>query len=559
MGLLGGFGDAAGKLADKYIDDEIQQQRQKAIMMNNINQHAATRAIDDQYAQQKEQRDFDNSVNPQRQKALLDSKIAQEEVLHKAEVDRTIRDGEDNNYLSALDATGKAKNSVQYQNSQWDHEDRQKTLQQRDRELGIEETKARQSLLGDKFPKDQVESLIKQNDSLKEQSTYANSAEEEDRIKAQIEENNAKIRALSSAGFSDNGKGSTSFNSKAASKISDYDPVINDASKETNVPANIIKGFMYVETRGKADAVSPTGVQGLMQLTGDTADRFGVTDIKDPTQQIHGGAKYIAELSNQFSEYKDPRFALQSYNSGEGAVKKAIAMAKANGDDHTNYDLVRDKYLPTAYKQLVPKGIYDGKYADNVLAASKSFSNEQPQESAKPEAGGLLAPKSQKRTSKHQDDMIDKALGNEDLPLPKSVAMKIARELVINNQTDPRDAAYMVKDSQPVLDDDKKPTGQYVLGDGTIYTPESLLRLKEKAEQLKASKSASKSEPSEDSGDGVVSQIKNKLAENSKARSLLINKMLGEDKETQVNLSQAEAAKRISDTSGVKFKTFSTR
>jgi soluble lytic murein transglycosylase-like protein len=66
-------------------------------------------------------------------------------------------------------------------------------------------------------------------------------------------------------------------------------------------------------------AVSPKGAMGLMQLMPGTAERFGVGNPYDPIANMHGGARYLRWLLDQFN---DTRLAVAAYNAGEGAVQK---------------------------------------------------------------------------------------------------------------------------------------------------------------------------------------------------------------------------------------------
>ena len=66
-------------------------------------------------------------------------------------------------------------------------------------------------------------------------------------------------------------------------------------------------------------AVSPKGAMGLMQLMPATAERFGVSNPYDPVANMHGGARYLRWLLDQFN---DTRLAVAAYNAGEGAVQK---------------------------------------------------------------------------------------------------------------------------------------------------------------------------------------------------------------------------------------------
>ena len=56
-----------------------------------------------------------------------------------------------------------------------------------------------------------------------------------------------------------------------------------------------------------------------MQLIPATAERFGVTDSKDATQNIKGGVAYLNWLMKRFD--RDPLMVLAAYNAGEGAVE----------------------------------------------------------------------------------------------------------------------------------------------------------------------------------------------------------------------------------------------
>ena len=74
-----------------------------------------------------------------------------------------------------------------------------------------------------------------------------------------------------------------------------------------------------IESAGRIDAVSSAGAEGLMQLIPATAQRFGVTDVTDPAQNIRGGVAYLDWLMTEFD--RDPLMVLAAYNAGEGAVR----------------------------------------------------------------------------------------------------------------------------------------------------------------------------------------------------------------------------------------------
>jgi membrane-bound lytic murein transglycosylase B len=86
----------------------------------------------------------------------------------------------------------------------------------------------------------------------------------------------------------------------------------------TEVSPALVLAVIGIESAGRVDAVSSAGAQGLMQLIPATAERFGVTDAKDATQNIKGGVAYLDWLMKRFD--RDPLMVLAAYNAGEGAV-----------------------------------------------------------------------------------------------------------------------------------------------------------------------------------------------------------------------------------------------
>lgn len=88
----------------------------------------------------------------------------------------------------------------------------------------------------------------------------------------------------------------------------------------TGVSPALVLAVIAVESAGRTDAVSHKGAEGLMQLIPATAERFGVTDSKDPAQNIKGGVAYLDWLLARFDG--DVVLALAGYNAGEGAVDR---------------------------------------------------------------------------------------------------------------------------------------------------------------------------------------------------------------------------------------------
>ena len=117
------------------------------------------------------------------------------------------------------------------------------------------------------------------------------------------------------------GRAAGSYRLDALKKIADrHGATILGATIGTQVSPALALAVIAVESGGRPAAVSHAGAQGLMQLMPATAARFGVTDSKDPQQNIKGGVKYLHWLMDRFGG--DPLLVLAGYNAGEGAVDK---------------------------------------------------------------------------------------------------------------------------------------------------------------------------------------------------------------------------------------------
>lgn len=82
----------------------------------------------------------------------------------------------------------------------------------------------------------------------------------------------------------------------------------------------LVLAVIAVESAFRSDAVSPKNAQGLMQLIPATAERFGVRDAFDMTDNIQGGMRYLRWLIQSFEG--DLTLALAAYNAGEGTVAR---------------------------------------------------------------------------------------------------------------------------------------------------------------------------------------------------------------------------------------------
>jgi soluble lytic murein transglycosylase-like protein len=97
-----------------------------------------------------------------------------------------------------------------------------------------------------------------------------------------------------------------------------YATYIEQAATLYQIPAELVRAVIMVESGNNPRAVSPANAKGLMQLIPATANRMQVEDLFDPRQNIFGGTRYLRILANLFNG--DLALTVAAYNAGEGAV-----------------------------------------------------------------------------------------------------------------------------------------------------------------------------------------------------------------------------------------------
>jgi soluble lytic murein transglycosylase-like protein len=95
---------------------------------------------------------------------------------------------------------------------------------------------------------------------------------------------------------------------------------VDRIAEQNQISPQLVHSVIQVESNYDANAVSPKGAQGLMQLIPSTARRFGVSNVFDPADNIKGGARYLKHLLELYKG--DEALALAAYNAGEGAVTR---------------------------------------------------------------------------------------------------------------------------------------------------------------------------------------------------------------------------------------------
>ncbi len=122
-----------------------------------------------------------------------------------------------------------------------------------------------------------------------------------------------------------------------AGRITPYDELVKKHAATYAFPWTLICSQMFQESRFKADAVSWSGAQGLMQLMPATAKEVGVKNPFDPDDNIRGGTYYLNQQYRRVPDEVDALnttcFALAAYVGGYGHLIDARALAEKQGKD----------------------------------------------------------------------------------------------------------------------------------------------------------------------------------------------------------------------------------
>jgi hypothetical protein len=107
---------------------------------------------------------------------------------------------------------------------------------------------------------------------------------------------------------------------RSPDRFTRYDTWIRQAATLYQIPEELVRAVIKVESDYDPRAVSPVGATGLMQLMPETAMRMQVRDIQDPRENIFGGVRFLRVLANAFNG--DLALTIAGYNAGEAAVVK---------------------------------------------------------------------------------------------------------------------------------------------------------------------------------------------------------------------------------------------
>ena len=156
-----------------------------------------------------------------------------------------------------------------------------------------------------------------------------------------------------------------------------YQAHFERAAGITGIDWRLLAAIGYQESHWRADAVSPTGVRGVMMLTQATAKQMDIDDRNDPEQSIIGGARYLRVVEKKIPErIPEPNrlwLTLAGYNIGFGHLEDARILTERDGANPDLWMEVKQRLPLLAKKrfhQTVKYGFARGQepvdYVDNI-------------------------------------------------------------------------------------------------------------------------------------------------------------------------------------------------
>ncbi|MBN1237472.1 MAG: membrane-bound lytic murein transglycosylase MltF [Gammaproteobacteria bacterium] len=171
--------------------------------------------------------------------------------------------------------------------------------------------------------------------------------------------------------------GSRAFLRHIETRLPRYRRYFEEAELQTGIDWRLLAAIGYQESHWNPDAVSPTGVRGLMMLTRDTARMMEVADREAARDSVIGGANYFRrvreKIPQRIPEPDRTWLAVAAYNIGYGHLEDARIITEIQGGDPDRWDHVRerlplltDKEWYSRVKRGYARGHVPVQYVDNV-------------------------------------------------------------------------------------------------------------------------------------------------------------------------------------------------
>ena len=156
--------------------------------------------------------------------------------------------------------------------------------------------------------------------------------------------------------------GSKNFIRDLANIFPLYEFYFKSYSKKYKHDWRLLASVGYQESRWNKDAISYTGVKGIMMLTKNTSIDMKIDDRTDPKDSIYGGAKYLRKMldkiPDQINQEDKIWYAVAAYNIGFGHVIDAIDMAKRDNKIISDWESLKPYLLKLSQSKYYKKTKY---------------------------------------------------------------------------------------------------------------------------------------------------------------------------------------------------------
>jgi soluble lytic murein transglycosylase-like protein len=132
--------------------------------------------------------------------------------------------------------------------------------------------------------------------------------------------------------------------------LQEYGDEISVAARQHAIDPALLRAMIHAESGFNPRARSQKGAMGLMQLMPGTARMVGVADASLPSDNIRGGAQYLAGLMARFKN--DVLLASAAYNAGPEAVQRYAGVPPYT---ETQFYVQRVKVLQQRYKDALKR------------------------------------------------------------------------------------------------------------------------------------------------------------------------------------------------------------
>ncbi len=171
--------------------------------------------------------------------------------------------------------------------------------------------------------------------------------------------------------------GTRTFQEHIRERLPLYQETFQKVGLDNGLDWRLLAAMAYQESHWNADAVSRTGVRGIMMLTSITAQHLGVVDRTNPMESIEGGGRYLHMLIKKLPErIQNPDrtwLALAAYNTGFHHLEDARIITQMRGgnpdswkDVKANLPLLRQNKWHRRVRHGYARGGEAVKFVENI-------------------------------------------------------------------------------------------------------------------------------------------------------------------------------------------------